>query len=458
MSRPWQRWSLRTRLMTLSVLGLAAALAIGSIALYAALSVENLRRVDHAATATTREVADLVRAGRLPQTLPVSGVEIIQVVDDRDRVVSASLNADRLTPMLDRAQLAAPGDDPVTVPGARLGIGSRLRVRATPVTVGGTRFTVLVAEPVDDLVESSDVLRVVLLVGYPTLLVLLGLVAWRVIGAALRPVEALRAAAEGISGSGRDDRLPVPPSDDELRALATTLNSMLDRLGSARAREREFVADAAHELRSPLASMRMQVDVARRRSGHRSGPDDDTLADLDLDLARMSGLVEDLLVMARLDADGRPAAPGSVRVGDALVRAAARWSSALRVDVDHVPDAAVAVPAGELDRVLDNLLGNAARYAATVRLSTQRYAGRVVIRVDDDGPGVAASDRERAFERFTRLDAARDRDSGGAGLGLAIVRATVRARGGDVRLDESPLGGLRVEVEVPQASRAGSVS
>ena len=448
MSWAWGRWSLRARLMSVGLLGLAIALAMGSIGLYAALSVETLRRVDRSAEATSSEVVELLQADRLPQTLPVSGVEIIQVVDDRGRVVSASLNADRLTSILGQHELEQAQRGPVTVSGSRLGIDSRLRVRATSVNTDQGQMTVVVGEPIDDLTESSDVLRLVLLVGYPVVLALLGLIAWHVIGAALRPVESLRAAAEGISGSERDDRLPVPASEDELHALAVTLNSMLDRLDRAHKREHDFVTDAAHELRSPLASMRMQIDVARRL-----GRSDEGLDDLDLEVARMSALVEELLVMAKVDAGSvAPYGVGTTTVRDEIVRAAANWSSTIRIDVEPGPDTEVAMRPDELARVLDNLIGNAARYASTVQIALQRHSDRLSVNVDDDGPGIAPADRERAFDRFTRLDESRDRSSGGAGLGLAIVRATVASCGGEVRLTESPLGGLRVALQFPVAS------
>jgi signal transduction histidine kinase len=448
MSWAWGRWSLRARLMSVGLLGLAIALAMGSIGLYAALSVETLRRVDRAAEATSSEVVELLQADRLPQTLPVSGVEIIQVVDDRGRVVSASLNADRLTSILSQHELEQAQRGPVTVSGSRLGIDSRLRVRATSVNTDQGQMTVVVGEPIDDLAESSDVLRLVLLVGYPVVLALLGLIAWHVIGAALRPVESLRAAAEGISGSERDDRLPVPASEDELHALAVTLNSMLDRLDRAHKREHDFVTDAAHELRSPLASMRMQIDVARRL-----GRSDEGLDDLDLEVTRMSALVEDLLMMAKVDAGSvAPYGVDTTTVRDEIVRAAANWPSTIRVDVEPGPDTEVAMRPDELARVLDNLIGNAARYASTVQIALQRHGDRLSVNVDDDGPGIAPADRDRAFDRFTRLDESRDRSSGGAGLGLAIVRATVTSCGGEVRLTESPLGGLRVALQFPVAS------
>ena len=445
-------WTLRTRLTAICLTGLAIALALGSLALYTALHVEGLRRVDRAAAASSHEVAGLISTRRLPQVLPVTGVEIIQVLDGEGRVLSASVNADRLTSILRPGELADARHGPVTVSGSRLGITSRLRVRATDAGSGPDRATIVVAEPVDDLVEDSDVLRLVLLLGYPVLLLVLGFIAWRVIGAALRPVRNLQAAADRISGTGREDRLPVPRSEDEIHSLAVTLNSMLDRLADARDREARFVADAAHELRSPLASLRMQVDVARRLG--QVEDDDELLDEVDLEIDRMSALVEDLLVLARTEAGAVSDEAVSADVRGVVERIAADRASVgdVEVGVDLEAEVLVAARADELARVLTNLVDNAARYSPVVRISSGRLDDVVVLRIDDAGPGIAPGDRERAFERFTRLDDARDRESGGAGLGLALVRATVRSRGGEVRLGDSLLGGLRVELRLPAAT------
>jgi signal transduction histidine kinase len=434
--------------MVIGLLGLAAAQALGSVALATALHLAAERRVEKSALATTGEVADLVRAGKLPSTLAASGLEIVQVVDDQDRVVSASQNADRLTALLRPDDLSRALGGPVHVPGARVAVSGDLRVWARRVTVGGNRFTVVVAEPDEELVSSDLLLRRVLFIGFPILLVLSGLIAWRVIGAAMRPVEELRSAAERISGSGRGDRLPVPVSDDELHALAVTLNSMLDRLDRARERETSFVGDAAHELRSTLASMRMQIDVARRLG------EGGRLADeLHEDVERLDTLVDDLLMLARLDAaesGGWPVPAQHVEVRPVLERAATTWSTgAATVRVLPGDPVVVVLGAGELDRIVGNLVSNASRYAGEVRLAAAARAGSVVLTVTDDGPGIPADERELVFERFTRLEAARDRDSGGAGLGLSIVRELVLARGGEITLAPAEGGGLRVDVVLP---------
>ncbi len=454
MRAAWERLSLRARLIVVGVLGVATALAFGSVALYEVLTVAGARTLDASARATGAEVASLVRQHRLPDPIPVTGSQVVQVVDGRNRVVSASVNADRLTALLSPAQLrAAASGSAVEVPGSRLGLSAPLRAKAWPVDVPGGRQTVVVAQQVGDIQHSQNVLKVALLVTYPLLLLALAAIAWRVVGAALRPVEALRSSAERISDAEQDARLPVPPSSDEVHALAVTLNSMLDRLADARARQRAFVADAAHELRSPLASMRTQLDVSRRLEGP-TPVTDDLLADVQ----RLSVLVEDLLLLARLDAAGSGADPVPATAGAPLVAEVSRRYATARVPVTASGTgpgrADVAVRADDLRRALVNLLDNAVRHARTaVQVGLRADGPLVVVEVSDDGTGIPAADRDRVFERFTRLDDARDRDAGGSGLGLAIVRQIAQRSGGDVHLDEAPGGGLRARLVLPSAGR-----
>ena len=437
----WRRRSLRTRLMTIGLLGLAIAQAIGSVALYTALSVASRHDLDRRAAATAQQVAELVTSGRLPDPIPVTGSEAVQVVDSRGRVLSASANGDRLTSLLTPDELRSARSAPVTVPGSRLGLSSSLRVTATPTSGRPGAPVVVVAEPVADLARSRHLLVVTLLVSYPLLLLVLGLIAYRVIGAALRPVESLRSAAERVSGSGHDERLPVPESRDEIRALAVTLNSMLDRLAAARDREHSFVANVAHELRSPLASLRVQVEVAQRH-----GATEEDRADLAAELNRLSALVDDLLVLARLDADQAPPAPDPP-AEPASVLPTFAGEEAPCVVLGHVDGGTLPMSTLELERVVGNLVDNARRHARSrVELSFRRTTQRAVLSVADDGEGIPTADRARVFDRFARLDGARDRDSGGTGLGLAIGRELVQRRAGEVRLGEAAAGGLLAEV------------
>lgn len=430
--------------------GVAVALAIGSLSLYVVLGLAGMRTLDASAGATSADVVQLVEEGRLPEPIPVTGSQIVQVVDAEDRVLSASTNADRLTSLLGPGEVARALDSPITVPGSRIGLSSPLRVtaqRADTGTGGSARRTVLVAQQFDDVADAQRILGVTLLATYPLLLVVLVLIAWRVVGATLRPVEALRSAADEISGTGQRDRLPVPSSHDEIHALALTLNSMLDRLAAARERQRSFVADAAHELRSPLASMRTQLEVAERR-----GEAPDALPDLVEEVQRMTGLVDDLLVLARLDATPEGADPRPVDLDLLLAEVVGRFAGA-RVPVTLLPGPSVTVELARpehLDRVVTNLLTNGVRHARSqVHVELLADTGEVLITVTDDGEGVPEAQREEVFERFTRLDQARDRDAGGSGLGLAIARQLVEGVGGSVAIGEAAGGGAAVVVRLP---------
>jgi signal transduction histidine kinase len=226
---------------------------------------------------------------------------------------------------------------------------------------------------------------------------------------------------------------------------------MLDRLEGARARQRAFVSDAAHELRSPLTSMRTQIEVAQHLN--EATPLED---DLLIELVRLSSLVEGLLLLARSDA-GSVASPEPEPLGAATLLAAVaarREDARVPVLVRPVPGSlTLFADRGDVDRILSNLVDNAVRHATgSVELSAYAEGSHTLLAVDDDGPGVPEPDRDRVFERFTRLDEARDRDSGGSGLGLAIVRELTTRAGGTVRVGESALGGLRVEVRLPRAA------
>jgi signal transduction histidine kinase len=450
-ARGWRQLSLRARLLAIGVLGVAVALAVGSFALYGVLTLVSFRTLDSAGDATAAEVADLVNRNGLPDPIPVTGSQIVQVLDSRNRVVSASVNGDRLTAVLTPREVAAArAGEHLQVPGSRVGLDSTLRVSTAGAGPTGARRTVVVAQRTDDIADSQRILRLTLLTTYPLLLLVLALIAWRVIGAALRPVETLRATAERISGTGQDERLPVAASHDEVHDLAVTLNSMLDRLSTSRVGQRAFIADAAHELRSPLSSMQAQLDVAERL-----GEGSAVTRDLQAEVARMTGLVEDLLVLARLDQEDSPARPPRpVDVRDVLLRVVRRKSGArVEVNVGDLPDVVVHGDADAMARVFDNLVDNAVRHAKTAVLVEMRLRDHhVEVLVSDDGAGIPEADRARVFDRFTRLDEARDRDAGGSGLGLAIVRELVHQAGGDVAMTDGPVGGLLVRVILPVVS------
>jgi signal transduction histidine kinase len=320
------------------------------------------------------------------------------------------------------------------------------------------RYSVVAAAPVDEVARSVDAVRRGLWVGLPALVALVTLAAWRLVGRALRPVEAIRAQVDEISGTTIHRRVPEPGSGDEIGRLARTMNAMLGRLEAASTQQRRFVSDASHELRSPVAAIRADLEVALAEGGAADWPG--VARAVLAEESRLEGLLADLLILASGDEEARPPAGGPVDLA-AVAREVAERPR--RVPVDLVPVGAGPLPVAgsgaELGRVVTNLVDNAARHArARVEVTVGRVPGPGEptcwrLAVDDDGPGVPVGDRERVFERFTRLDDARARDAGGAGLGLAVVRSIVGRHRGVAWVEDGPLGGARFVVELPAAGR-----
>lgn len=307
----------------------------------------------------------------------------------------------------------------------------------------------------DSVRASVERFGIGMIVGVPILIALLGLLAWFVIGRTLAPVEAIRSQVAAITAKDLDRRVPHPGTDDEVARLASTMNDMLERLERSSERQRQFVSDASHELRSPLASIRAQLEVALAHPDHASW--DEVSAGVLSEGSRMERLVDDLLALARADEGVLTATTDEVDLSD-IAWDEARRIAELTVDISGVTDARIAGDPHALRRVIRNLLENAARHATThVAISVRQDGdGGAQLLVDDDGTGIAMADRDRVFERFSRLEAARARDAGGVGLGLAVVRGIVRAHGGSIAIADSDLGGARFVVDLP-ARPTGSV-
>jgi signal transduction histidine kinase len=437
-------WSLRARLTVVATALLGVGIAAGAVLLVITGSRALQAAVDSGAMQNAREVAALVDSNQLPDPIPQGGegTAAIQVVDGANRVLAASGGTDRLVPVLRPAEVAAVrAGQRLVIPGARLGLSGPLRVVGVAAGPATERQTVVVAVDFGGARSGTRVLLVGLAVGAPLLLAVVAVAMWWVTGRALRPVEELRRGALSLRGPGR---LPVPAAQDEIHRLAETLNDMLARLDRAGARQRAFISDAAHELRSPLASARTQLEVAAAVDA--GTPAGALAADVLLDVERLGRLVDDLLLLARLDeAPRRPRGP--LDLDELAADVVARYATA-RVPVELEPcaaDCTVLAEAGAVRRVLVNLVDNAVRHAGSrVRVAV----GPRTLTVTDDGPGIPAADRDRVFDRFTRLAWDRGRESGGAGLGLAIVRELVTAHGGTVSLgDAGP--GLVVTVHFP---------
>ena len=291
-----------------------------------------------------------------------------------------------------------------------------------------------------------------LLIIVPIVVVALGIAIWWTVGRALRPVRDISSQVTEISGSTLSERVPVPASEDEIAELAALMNEMLDRLESSSERQRAFVADASHELRSPLSTIVAAAEIAS------VSPDPMRLQELAETVSgeaeRMQLLVADLLDLARLDED-------RLELATTVVDVAAVCREALDRFVDAAPAISLNAPAAahadgvlsQIERVVFNLAENAVTHAESrVSVTVALDGADVRIAVEDDGPGISPEDRERIFERFVRLDSSRERKTGGIGIGLALVKAIVDRHRGAIRVgDSAALVGARFEVTFPAA-------
>lgn len=319
---------------------------------------------------------------------------------------------------------------------------------SVPVELSSGTLTLTASSSLQPVQAGVSALRGILLLTIPFLVGGVGAMTWFVTGRAFRPVADITSQVERITDDRLDERVPVPDSRDEVAHLAGTMNSMLDRLAASRRRQREFVSDASHELRNPVATSKAQLEVAL---AHSDAADwEETARIVLVEQERLGNLVDDMLLLARLD-EGRPSQPTEVDLDD-IVFAEANRQQGVAVDVSAVEATRVIGDFGQLTRLVRNLVDNAARHARSrVGLSLTNTGRNALLVVADDGSGVPQEDRDRVFERFVRLEESRSRDAGGAGLGLALVDAVVAAHSGSVKVADAAGGGARFEVRLPLA-------
>ncbi len=447
------RGSVRLRVTVIAAGVFAVTLLIAAFALLRALEgalVDDVRAADRAALMAQ---ARAVMVNGLPHDMlqieGASGSAVALPYPGTRRVVAYAPSP---------AELAEPGTfvqeiyNAQLVPdeGARLlGIeGDADQFTVSTLPVGGV--VLATASPLDAVRDTLASTRQLLWVIGPVLVALVAGLAWVLAGRALRPVLAVTSRVAEITSHSLHERVPEPASSDEIAELARTMNGMLGRLESATTSSRQLVSDASHELRTPITVMRAELEVARRTAD----PDWQASASvLALELDRLQGLVDDLLLLARADEQrARSGRAGSdVSLVDVVHDAASRPR---RVPVDVVIGSTGVPPvAGDesaVRRAVDHVVANAARHATgTVRITVGSVDGEVRVDVDDDGPGIPVHQRSEVVRRFVRLDEGRDRDAGGAGLGLAVSADVARAHGGYLRIADSPLGGARVTLTLP---------
>jgi signal transduction histidine kinase len=444
--------TVRSRLTLLATAVVAAVLVVSGIGLVAVQRSMLTRGIDEHLRQRTDNLQPDVTRGAFGAELPGEGDRedsFLQLVDDRGTVVAATANV--------RGMAAAVAPLP---PGAEPGFHAvsdvplsthRFRVLASPVRSGSGGRTLVVAKNLDDVDETVRILTASLILAIPAVVAVLAFLVWWLTGRVLRPVEAIRSEVANIQGTDLQRRVPVPGSYDEISRLARTMNAMLDRVEHATERQRRFVADASHELRSPLARIRadLEVGIAYPNTQDPDGLHRSLLADT----IGLQELVDDLLLEARLESGSVGPASAPVDLDDLLLDEARRLRQRdlVRVDTSAISAARVLGDPKQLRRAIGNLTSNAERHATTtVTLELRENAEHSVLVVADDGPGIPVRDHATVFKPFTRLDDARSHEAGGSGLGLAIVHDIVARHGGTIAITSSDGDGARFVVTLPR--------
>jgi signal transduction histidine kinase len=441
-----RRWPIRIRLTA----GFTAVMALVLLAVATLTIAHTKESLDAAITdslsdklANLRPMAadnDLMLAGGGPDTAE-------QVIAPDGQVLAASPNLPGQT-ALTPSELDIARRGQLVVDHSRLGnLDGPVRVAAGPAPGGRL---VVAAQSLADRDSAVADLRNELATSFPIVLLAAALGAYLLAAAALRPVERMRARAAGISATDAHARLPVPPARDEIHHLGTTFNDLLQRLQDALERERQFVSDAGHELRTPLSLLTTELELALRRP--RSNPELIAAMRSALDeTTRLSRLARDLLTVADT---GSSAEPPTIDLRTHLQGIGERYRHSLgdQLDIDCPADQYVRADPNDLDRIISNVIDNATQHGAppiTIRVQRATADG-VEIRVDDHGAGFPPGFLPRAFDRFTRADTART--TGGTGLGLAIVDTLTHRNHGTVTAHNRPAGGAEITIRLAAAS------
>jgi signal transduction histidine kinase len=435
--------TVRVRLTLLAVLIVGAGLAAGAAIVLVLVQNDLLVGAENTARQRARDTAALVAAGDLPTTVDN---HLVQVVSQDRIVLAASAELRGREPLL--SGWPAEAMTVKTLRSVAFGEGGDYTVVGVRSVLDGKPVAVYAAHSLEVVTDGVEATTSALTVAVPVLLVIIGGASWLLVGRALRPVEAMRRQVAEITATELDRRVPEPPAQDELGRLAKTMNAMLARLQEAHDRQRRFVGDAAHELRSPLAAIRTQVEVGL---AHPADTDWVSLArDLHREGTRLDRLADELLALSR--ADGVRTVE-SVDLDELVLLEvdAVRARGKVTVDLSALSAARLSGRPDQLRGVIRNLLDNAERHAnhvITVGLTSDTEVAELT--VADDGEGIPPESRELVFDRFFRLQPARDRDSGGAGLGLAIVRDVVTTHGGTVWVADTSAG-AEFHVRLPLA-------
>ncbi len=442
-----RRLSLRVRITAGAVLVVLLAVAGAGLAVIRVLEREMVTQIDTSLTSTADYIDRALTSGEGLPTEEGPDDLYVQFLSPTGRVLGAS-----------DAAADAPALGPPLGDGTESGIASTddspygpLRVLTQPSPTDAS-VTLVVAKSSDDIADVRDSLERLLLAMTVGLTLFLGIVVWVVVGRALRPVDAMARAVGEVGDRELDTRVARPGTGDELDRLADTLNDLLARLDDAVTRERRFVSDASHELRTPITGLRALLETEPEDQAAVRASRAEALAAV----GALQDLVDELLTLARADEQGQGPAGGPVDLDDLVLAQAAalQRTTSLRIDTTGVSGGQVRGRDTDLARVVENLAANAARYAvSTIAFSVRECDGTVVFTVTDDGPGIPESDRGRVFERFTTLEDSRAGMRSGTGLGLSIVAAIVTAHHGTVVAGAGDGRGACFTVRLPALDR-----
>ena len=450
-----QTWGVRARVTIAASAVLAIIVTLGGIALVALVHQSLIANLDSAASTRARDISSLLSSASLPATLPTQAEDsnLIQIVDSSNSVVAASANVVGELPILrNRPQAAAD----VFLSVESLPVGNRsesFRVAAHPVALTSGPGWIYIATSLAQVDAATNSLTWSLVAALPTLIALVALTVFFAAGRSLRPIEKIRRQAVSI-GTDLSKRVPVPQSHDEVSRLAVTVNQMLDRLQASAQRQKQFIGDASHELRSPLAALRTQVEVALAQGDKADAAD--TLERVEAQAVRMTDLIDDLLFLARTDEGRQRQSFEPIDLDEIVIGEFHRLEALGTIAVRLARLDAVRTSGSQRDlaRMVRNIGDNAARHARTeVSIALKEVGETAVVTIINDGPPVPIEDQHRIFDRFTRLDDARSRRAGhgGSGLGLAIAQEIATAHGGQISVSSlsDPENGAAFIVALP---------
>jgi len=444
--------SIRFRITALAAISVAVVLTLASIGLVTVHRRQLTANVDITLAQRAQDLTALVQGADLA-TIELAGTEqegFAQVVSTEGKVIASSPNLDDAPP-LPIDYMAGTPETIRTVMGLAVD-DDIFRVLSRTLQAAGHPAILHVGTTLDDVAGSTEVLAGTLVVSIPVVVVLLAGVVWWLVGRTLRPVEDIRTGVAEISATDLHRRVPVPKARDEIGRLAETMNTMLGRLETSMERQQRFVGDASHELRSPLARMRTEIEVDLA-----TVPENiyrDRLQSIREEVLGVQRLVEDLLLLAQLDADQVPARVEPVDLDDLVLVEGRRLSidGRVAVDMSGVSGAQVTGDPYQLARAIRNLSDNAERHASHAVIFTLAESdGKAIFTIGDDGPRIPAEHADKIFERFVRADQARGQETGGSGLGLAITREIIERHGGMVEVDTARDAGALFIVTLPLA-------